>query len=77
MGCCGQGRAALARSAAGPTASHGGRLPGVKLRYFGGRQVRVRGAATGTVYSFARSGIAQPVHAADVPALLRTGLFAK
>jgi hypothetical protein len=37
----------------------------------------VRGTATGTVYSFARAGMEQRVHSADVPALLRTGLFAK
>jgi hypothetical protein len=85
MGCCGQGRAALARSTAGLTGARettrprqaARRLPKVGVRYSGHRAVRVRGTATGRIYSFTGAGVEQAVDAADVPALIRTGLFAR
>jgi hypothetical protein len=39
--------------------------------------VRVRGSVSGKVYDFAGGGATQTVAAADVPDLLRTGLFAR
>jgi hypothetical protein len=81
--CCGAGRAALRGeiSAAGTQTSHrraaapGG--PGAAaVRYVGGRAVRVRGTATGTVYDF-RGGRQTTVAAADVAALVRSGYFVR
>jgi hypothetical protein len=84
MGCCGQGRAALAGSSAtgGRELRHsrpsgGGGRPGINLRYVGGRSVRVRGTATGKPYFFAGAGVQQMIDVGDVPALLRTGLFTR
>jgi hypothetical protein len=83
MGCCGQGRAAVrARSAPAreePGVRRAGVAPGpatAAIRYTGGGQVRVRGAASGRLYLFARGERAE-VAAADVPTLVRTGLFAR
>jgi hypothetical protein len=80
MGCCGQGREALrARSAA---RSHLG-LPRTRsspatapVRYLGGGRVRARGSATGRLYEFAR-GESVEIAEADVPKLVRTGLFVR
>lgn len=81
MGCCGQGREALrGRSASART--HLG-LPRTRapratalVRYLGAGRVRARGAATGHMYEFARGEIVE-IASADVPTLLRTGLFAR
>jgi hypothetical protein len=83
MGCCGQGRAALARSTAtGAEVSARPRGPGdgrsgVNVRYFGGRPVRVRGTATGRIYVFGGAEQTQAIDAADASALIRTGLFVR
>jgi hypothetical protein len=44
------------------------------IRYTGGGRVRVRGAASGRLYEFER-GERGEVFAADVPTMVRTGLF--
>ena len=81
MGCCGQGREAL-RGRSAPARSHAaaarGRPPQTiaVIRYLGTGRVRARGAATGRVYEFGRGEISE-IAAADVPTLVRTGLFAR
>jgi hypothetical protein len=47
------------------------------VRYSGPRRVRVRGSVSGKAYYFANTGATQGVATADVPALLRTGLFVR
>ena len=81
MGCCGQGREAL-RTRSAPARSHLG-LPRARplrattlVRYLGSGRVRARGAATGRLYEFLR-GESVEVAQADVPKLVRTGLFAR
>jgi len=81
MGCCGQGRAAI-RGQTAPArqdtgVQHARRAPGhvsAVIRYTGGGRVRVRGAASGRLYEFER-GERGEVFAADVPTMVRTGLF--
>lgn len=81
MGCCGQGREELragsapARPRIGISRARASRATG-RVRYLGSGRVRARGAATGHVYEFAR-GESREIAAADVPTLVRTGLFAR
>jgi hypothetical protein len=90
MGCCGQGRAALRLQGAATRESRGlsraaapaapasvpNPPPAVVVRYTGGDRVRIRGSVSGRLYEFER-GQAAPVAAADVPVMVRTGLFAR
>jgi hypothetical protein len=81
MGCCGQGRAALRAQTASARAHPAPQeLPRTRatavIRYAGSGRVRVRGAASGRVYEFARGEKAE-VAAADIPTMVRTGLFAR
>jgi hypothetical protein len=73
MGCCGQGRAAL-RAGQSRAGSWSRSSATTTVRYIGGSQVRIRGAATGRLYEFARGGRAA-VAAADVAVMVATGLF--
>ena len=71
MPCCGQKRMEAASSLPGPADE------GMALRYLQSPPILVRGPSTGRHYSFSGAQPLQPVHARDVDALLRTGLFAK
>ena len=86
MGCCGQGRAAIRgkrtpapkrlgqpRARPDPPARPAGSAT-FPVRYTGGGRVRVRGAVTRRIYDFAR-GQSALVAAADVPNMVRTGVF--
>lgn len=81
MGCCGQGREAF-RGRNAPARTHLG-LPRTRapratalVRYLGSGRVHARGAATGRMYEFDRGESAE-IAAADVPTLVRTGLFTR
>jgi hypothetical protein len=88
MSCCGGKRAAasgalsprngnterrLAASRAAPLAA--ARAADVRVRYVGVRPVRVRGAASGRVYTASSADPSLTIDARDAAALIRTGLF--
>lgn len=71
MSCCGQKRAEAA--SAPPSIAD----EGMVLRYLQDRPILVRGPSTGRHYSFSGAQPLQAVHARDVDALVRTGVFAR
>jgi len=88
MGCCGNQRAQLrasrppaTRLAAGPlappppVAAPEPERPDVSVEHVGRTSVRVRGPASGRLYTFTPARRIQPVDAADVPILLRSRMF--
>jgi hypothetical protein len=89
MGCCGDKRAQLRASRPTPprlaAAPHTPppvaapapepERPDVTVEHVGRTSVRVRGPASGRLYTFTPARRVQPVDAADVPILLRSRMF--
>ena len=84
MGCCGHGRAALrasrsphARGSLPPPASATTAASAVtrRVRFTRGGSAQYRGDMTGRRYAFTPAEPVQDVDPADLPVLLRTGLF--
>ena len=76
MACCGQKRAAIARTAS-PKAEKP-RVPALRrvvLQYLGSARVTYIGAATKRLYSFAATGANVTVDARDAGGLIALGLF--
>ncbi|MBZ5583275.1 MAG: hypothetical protein LAQ30_13925 [Acidobacteriia bacterium] len=67
--------AASAASPGGAVAESAGET--TLLRYLESRPILVRGPSTGRHYTFSAAQPLQAVHARDVDALVRTGLFGK
>jgi hypothetical protein len=86
MGCCGKKRASMrlasnvrsARAITPRPLTAKARQPDVPLRYLGSRAIRVRGSASGRVYTApANPTPALFVDPRDVAALVRTGYFSR
>ena len=76
MTCCGQKRAAIARTISPKAdASRAPMLRRVVLRYLGSPRVTYIGAATKRLYSFAATGANVTVDARDAGGLIALGLF--
>jgi hypothetical protein len=76
MACCGQKRAAIARTASPkPEARPAGGLRNVVLQYLGSARVTYIGAATKRLYACAAPGASLTVDARDAGGLIALGLF--
>jgi hypothetical protein len=76
MSCCGQKRAAIARTASPrPDARAAPGLRSVVLQYLGSARVTYIGAVTKRLYAFARPGASAAVDARDAGGLIALGLF--
>lgn len=76
MTCCGQKRAAIARTASPRAeARRAPALRHVVLQYLGSARVTYIGAATKRLYAFAAAGASVTVDARDAGGLIALGLF--
>jgi hypothetical protein len=75
MACCGQQRAALARSKATDTPTSHDAGTSVNVRFKQPSAVLVRGPVTGRHYQFNGTANTQRVDARDAAALIKTGYF--
>jgi hypothetical protein len=76
MSCCGQKRAAIARTASPRVKARP--VPGLRqvvLQYLGSARVTYIGAATKRLYAFAATGASAVVDARDAGGLIALGLF--
>ena len=75
MGCCGQGRAAIAQTKLAANSAATGTSNFTKLRFTRNTAILIRGPVTGRHYQFHEGAYSQQVDMRDAAPLIKTGYF--